>query len=376
MVSWVNIWQTSASVGVRYWAQAAARGASPLELASDGFRWLDHMTARRPPTWSTPNLVVESSGIMTLRDFSIAGADGVVPTLILPPQAGHHSCIVDYNADQSQVRTGLESGLTRMFVLEWLGATADTKDASIVDYLEAVRSAVARIGEPVNLIGDCQGGWLATIYATLYPADVETLTIAGAPVDYHAGDSAIADGAIAAGMTPFRLAVELGGGKLTGDFLLGGFIGLQPETEVSKHVELALNLDDEHYVERYREFQDWFAFTQPLPGPMFLWTVEHLFIGNELVQGTLEIAGHAVRLDEIRCPVNLLAGAQDHITPAAQVFALADHVGSLPGDVTQRLTSGGHLGLFMGSDALRSAWRPLFEELAARQPTPSEAALS
>ena len=363
---WLEICQATTSVGLRYWASAATQRATPLELAADGLRWLDLVTTRCAPDWSTPNRLIESSGIMALRDFGIAGAGAVVPTLILPPQAGHHSCIVDYSASQSQVRTALEAGLTRTFVLEWLGATQETKNASIVDYLESVRSAIARIGEPVNLIGDCQGGWLATIYTAMHPEDVATLTIGGAPIDFQAGDAAIADFVQAAGgMAPYRRAVELGGGVLNGHLMLEGFIRLQPETEISKHLELALHLDDDVYVERYREFQDWYAFTQPIPGNLYLWAVEHLFIGNELVRGTLEIDGRPVRLGAILCPINLLGGAEDHITPPDQVFALAEHAGSASTEITQVLTSGGHLGLFMGREALRTAWQPIFAGLAA-----------
>jgi len=58
----------------------------------------------------------------------------------------------------------------------------------------------------------------------------------------------------------------------------------------------------------------------------------------------------------IRCPVNLLAGATDHITPPAQAFALADAVSTPPEDIVRRVTSGGHLGLFMGREALRDHW--------------------
>ena len=46
--------------------------------------------------------------------------------------------------------------------------------------------SVELLGGRVNLIGDCQGGWLATIYAALHPERVNTLTIAGAPIDFHA----------------------------------------------------------------------------------------------------------------------------------------------------------------------------------------------
>ena len=371
---WLDLCSSSAEIGARYWQDAVARGATPHDLAVDGLRWLQIVGGRRAPGWTTPNVLASSSAIMALRDFSVGGSAKLVPTLIVPPQAGHHSCIVDFSPGQSQVLTARAAGLTSLYVIEWLGATPETKDVSVVDYLESVQEAIELIGRPVNLIGDSQGGWLATIYAALYPDDVATLTIGGAPVDFHAGEAAIADFTAmlsVGGMGPYRRLVEIGGGVLRGELMLGGFIGLQPETEVVKHLELMLHLDDDEFVERYTEFQDWYVFTQSIPGAMYLWAVEHLFIGNELVRGVLEIDGRPVRLGSIVCPVNLLAGSADHIVPSAQVFALADHVGTASSKVTKVSTSGGHFGLFMGRSELREAWLPLLESVAAQSRRPS-----
>ena len=114
----------------------------------------------------------------------------VVPTLVLPPQAGHDSCIVDFSAEQSQMQTIRAAGLERLYSLDWIGATQD--DEGRDDRRLPRRSSTppsSAIGGPVNLVGDCQGGWLATIYAALHPEHVNTLTIAGAPIDFHAGDA-------------------------------------------------------------------------------------------------------------------------------------------------------------------------------------------
>jgi poly(3-hydroxybutyrate) depolymerase len=62
------------------------------------------------------------------------------------------------------------AGLVRAFALDWIGATSDTCDSTVDDYLTFVERAIAHIGGPVNLVGDCQGGWLAAIYAALRPA--------------------------------------------------------------------------------------------------------------------------------------------------------------------------------------------------------------
>jgi|tagenome__1003787_1003787.scaffolds.fasta_scaffold20857616_1 poly(3-hydroxyalkanoate) synthetase len=342
-----------------YWASAIVEARTPLDMAVDGMRWWQIMTERRPPKWSTRNRVLRQTALTRLRDFTPASPSDVVPTLVLPPQAGHDSCIVDFSADQSQMRTIRAVGLDRLYSMDWIGATQVTKDATITDYLAEIEASVAEIGGPVNLVGDCQGGWLATIYAALHPEDVNTLTIAGAPIDFHAGDAVIHESVQVLSDEDLRFyknMVAVGNGVLKGDFLLGGFIAIKPENEVGKQLQLLAHLREDRHVDRYRAFEDWYKHTQDVAGPFYLWLVEHLFMGNELVGGTLSVDGAPVRLDAISCPITMLAGEADHITPPAQVFALADHVSTKPKDMLARTTTGGHLGLFMGTEALREHW--------------------
>jgi poly(3-hydroxybutyrate) depolymerase len=342
-----------------YWAGAIADARTPLDMAIDGLRWWQVMTDRRPPRWATRHEIVRRTPLTRLRDFSAAAPADVVPTLVLPPQAGHDSCIVDFSPDQSQMRTIAAVGLDRLYSLDWIGATQTTKDATISDYIGEVAAAVDLIGGPVNLVGDCQGGWLATIYAALHPENVNTLTIAGAPIDFHAGDAVIHESVRALSDDDLRFyknMVRLGNGVLKGEFLLGGFIAIKPENELGKQLQLLAHLREDHHVDRYRLFEDWYKHTQDVAGPFYLWLVEHLFVNNELVGGTLAVDGMPVELSAISCPINMLAGATDHITPPEQVFALADHVATPPEDMLGRTTTGGHLGLFMGTEALRDHW--------------------
>jgi poly(3-hydroxyalkanoate) synthetase len=314
---------------------------------------------RRTPEWASRHTVARRSPLTRLRDFTPERAADVVPTLVLPPQAGHDSCIVDYSTAQSQMQTILAAGLERLYALDWVGVTQETKDATVGDYLAEVRAAVEHAGGRVNLVGDCQGGWLAAIYAALHPEQVNTLTIAGAPIDFHAGDAIIHESVQALAdddLSFFHGLVASGNGVLKGEYLLGGFIVIKPENEVGKQLQLLAHVRDSRHVERYRAFEDWFKHTQDIAGPFYLWLVEHLFRDNELIRGELRIDGQTVDLGRIDCPVNLLAGATDHITPPDQVFALGDAVATAPELVTRRTTSGGHLGLFMGTEALRDHW--------------------
>jgi poly(3-hydroxyalkanoate) synthetase len=85
------------------------------------------------------------------------------------------------------MRAIIAAGLTHALSLDWIGATAATRDAGIEDHLQVLDDAVDHVGGLVNLIGDCQGGWLAAIYAALHPDRVNTLTLAGARIDFQAG---------------------------------------------------------------------------------------------------------------------------------------------------------------------------------------------
>src|SRR3954452_10539083 len=161
---------TAALRGVAdYWAGAIADARTPLDMAVDGMRWWQVMTDRRPPRWATRHKIVRRTRLTRLRDFSTPSPSDVVPTLVLPPQAGHDSCIVDFSPDQSQMRTIRAVGLDRLYSLDWIGRAQPRKYATLSDYFGEFAAAVDHIGEPVNLVGDCQGGWLATIYAALHP---------------------------------------------------------------------------------------------------------------------------------------------------------------------------------------------------------------
>ena len=369
----LSMWKTALVESARYWARLPARGFSPVTVFTDSLRWMELLTDRRAPTWSSPHEIVFSTPLARLRDFTAGSSDDIVPTLLLPPQAGHDSCIVDYSPTQSQVRTAQAAGLTRLFSLDWVGATAASKDATIEDYIAVIDRAVDHLGGRANLVGDCQGGWLATIYAALRPDAVNTLTIAGAPVDFHAGDPAIGKFVSTLGgndLAIYRRMVARAGGVMPGKDMLTGFILLKPESEVEKNFQLLSHLDDAEHVERYREFEDWFKHVQDIPGAFYLWILQHLFRDNALVRGTLRVGGEPVDLSRIRCPLNLLGGATDHITPPLQVFAAADHVSTLAADITRATTTGGHLGMFMGSEALREFWPTIFDNVAARSRRP------
>ena len=163
--------------------------AKAVAVPVDTALWGHETTNRKPPQWHSRNKVVLASPFALLRDFS-GGDDDVVPTLLFPPLAGHASCIIDKKG-QSQVQLCIKMGLTKLYSFDWLSCTTATKDTTEADRLDFITRAVDLIAGPegkVNIVGDCQGGWEAALWAAMHPERVNTLIVAGAPIDTSAGD--------------------------------------------------------------------------------------------------------------------------------------------------------------------------------------------
>ncbi|WP_072813061.1 DUF3141 domain-containing protein [Rhodococcus zopfii] len=340
----------------------ARRGAGPLDIVDDAAALVNVLTDRDRPGWAHPWPVVRHWPLARLRDCTVASpsAAGIVPTLLLPPQAGTDSCIVDHSTERSQVTALHAGGLTRLYCLDWLPATAETDGASIDEHLAVVAESVAQLGGRVNLIGDSQGGWLATVYAALHPGQVHTLTVAGAPTDFHAGRPGIGLlGSLPHGAGAAVAALLYDTGRALGVHLT------DPVGEVQRAMDLLAGLDNPDVIARITEQRRWFVWRQPIPAAFRDWIIEHLVVGNELAGGELVVGGRRVDLTAIGCPLTLLAGTGDLLAPPAQVHALAALVGTAPERITVYTVDDGHIGLFVGRRVLSERWTPIASAVAA-----------
>ncbi|WP_374572038.1 alpha/beta fold hydrolase [Phenylobacterium sp.] len=316
---------------------------------------------RKPPEWATPNKVALELHTLKLRDFS--RGDGA-PVLVLPPYAGHTSVIADFHAGQSLVSTLMDNGCARVISVDWKSATPAMRDYDIDNYLAEINVCVDELGGEVSLVGLCQGGWAAAMYAARFPAKVRRLVLAGSPIDTNAGDGAIKTMAHNTPMRFYESLVQSGDGLLKGGYMLEGFKNMHPAKQyVEKFVDLYEHVEDPSYIERFNTFERWYECTLNLPGAWYLQAVQQLFKENRLAKGTFVGLGRKLDLKDVTCPTYLLAGESDDITPPAQVFAAEHLLGSK--DIRKALAKGGHIGLFMGHGVLRDDWPAIARWLAA-----------
>lgn len=321
--------------------------------------------------WATPNNIIYEHQTLRLRHFpNPKSSSARRPVLILPPQAGHHSNLADYSPAQSLVRVFHSYGYD-VYVTEWLSAVFEQRNLGMNDYIRLTDEAVDEIRRrtgvyKIHLIGQCQGGWQAAIYTSLHQDKIATLVSAAAPIDVEAAPSMIIDDAQLP-MSFFEYLVATGNGLMQGKYILWGFKNMQADEHYMrkyKRLWKMIAVNDQEGLKRFQRFENWYEYTQQLPGRFYLEIIKNIFKQNNLTKpGTIKLDGRAVDLRNINCPVIIMAGQKDHITPPPQAFALKNYISTPREDVVEILTDGGHIGTLMGTESLREDWTAVTEVL-------------
>jgi poly(3-hydroxybutyrate) depolymerase len=340
-------------------AAASAMFEAELDVTSHNLKFLAEearITNSAEPEFATASTARLDLRTMVLRDYGVAEGSGL-PTLIDTPYAGHSSVIADYAGGQSLVQTLKAHGVTKLALTDWRSATADMKDLEVDQYLAEINVCVDDLGGRVNLVGLCQGGWMSAMFAARFPHKVASLVLAGSPIDADAGDGPIKTMAKTYPMSLYEGLVAQGGGLMPGRFMLAGWKGMHPDEQyVHKHIDLYEHIDDPAFLKKTELFERWYENPIDLPGRWYLQVIKSIFKDNLFAKGKFIALGRTLNLKTITCPVYLLAGDRDDITPHEQVFAAEGLVGTPPAQITKRLAPGGHIGLFMGSSTLRNVW--------------------
>jgi poly(3-hydroxybutyrate) depolymerase len=326
--------------------------------------WIE---ARRfeKPQWQSDNTVVLYDKAFRLRKFT-QNRTGT-PILVLGPQAGHHTCIVDYALPgQSLVALCRDNTDRPVYAVEWKSATPDRRNETIDDLIRQTDRCVEFLGGKAHLVGLCQAGWQSSIYAALYPSKVRSLVLGGAPIDFTAGGGKIQEIVQTMPFAFYAWLVALGRGVMRGRYIVTGFKNMNPyDRYVIDYWKLFSFINSEEHVERTRRFRRWYEYTQSVAGGWYKQAVFELFKKNRLVKGRLQVLRQYVDLKRITCPVVLIAGEKDDITPEPQLFNMERYVS---GDVLKMsVPNCGHIGLFIKKDALQNYWKPALDSVLTDQ---------
>ena len=341
-----------------FFAAAAASHASAsfFQRIADTYVRNDSDEAQLPePQWTTSSDVALELSTMRLRDFSTQPEGH--PTLVCAPYALHGANIADFAPGHSVVEALRGAGLARVFVTDWRSATPEMRYLSIDSYLADLNVAIDEIGAPVDIIGLCQGGWMALVYAARFPAKVRRLVLVGAPVDIRAGDSQFSRSAADAPFSAFENLIDLGGGRVLGHHVLELWAPALGADAVDRLLQVATGIAASRLRELEQRFDSWYALTLDLPGTFFLQTAQWLFKENRIAEGRFVALGRPVDLADVRVPMFLLAAHDDEVVARDQLFATADLVGTPSTAIEMATEPCGHLSLFLGARTIEGAWR-------------------
>ncbi len=322
-----------------------------------------HRQASPPLRWTTEHSVALALESVTLRDFSTRER-GEGSTLICTPLAFHRATIADFTTGHSIVAALRDSGIGNVYVTDWQPATSEMRYKSLDSYFSDLNVLVDSLPPPVDIIGLCQGGWMALAYAARFPHKVRKLVLAGAPVDIESGTSALSALAarVPAGM--FEHFVEIGNGTISGarvlEILAPGGVN---EAYMRLTLQIPPDMPADHLAALREAFDVWFWTTIDIPGRYYLDVVERIFKQNQLAASRLEVLGKAAVLSRVECPMLLVAADTDEFVAVEQLFAAGRLAG--PAAKVRTITvPGNHLGLFVGADSVRDTWPEIGRWLA------------
>lgn len=287
--------------------------------------------------------------------------------LLLVMATTNRGYIFDMVPGQSLVEYLLKAGYD-VFMLDWEAPRADERGLALADYvLDFLPSAVARVqqetGEDdITVVGYCFGGVLSVLWAALHPqAPMKNLVCFTTPVDFTGMEmfQAWADQRF---FDVDRLVDTFG--NCPADYLYTAFDMLRPGARIAGNIRLFDNMWNDEFVKSFRMFDRWAADMLPLPGEYFRDTVKKLLWGNQLYDGTLEIAGQRVDLAAITAPFLHVTAQHDHIVPSAASAPLAAMIGSTDKESVE--LKGGHVSLVAGGNAVRRLWPKLVDWLGER----------
>jgi poly(3-hydroxyalkanoate) synthetase len=353
----------SSSNGNKAEGAARSRGFTLPPVKENGGDWLrqfsDCLSPRGPEesAFATPNEIYRVLPTMRLRAFGGRSRSGSSATLIVAPLAAQDAAMADLMRGHSLVEVLRAAGNGPVYLTDWKSATSDMRSCSIDSYLSDLNVAIDDLGGDVDVVGLCQGGWLALIHAARFPGKIRRLVLAGTPVDVSVRPSAMT-----------RFVATLPSGKI-GDFD-------ESDTGVVAGGELLASLGAGHGHERaaietlqrnpssftdrdmraISTYESWCKRGIDLPVLTCQQMLTWLFRENRLAQGTFEALGQVIDLKRVRIPLFVLCGKFDDVTPKEQALSVFSLVGTGKARVRSLIATCGHFALFMGAGTLTREW--------------------
>ncbi len=345
--AWTSAWSQMIDAGMK-----AVRSSETLS----GQRQAEVEIAESPV-----DLVFQIDKVRMLKYRPLAKKKPNVPPVLICYGLFGRQTMIDLQEDRSLVRNLLADGI-EVYVVDWGTPTRADQYLSMDDYIDLyLGSCVEELvaingGKPVTLFGICEGGTFAAALAALRPELFAGLALAITPIDFRGepdefwqGEGFLNSWIQNLSQDDVDLIIDTYGmlpGALTGAI----FSSLTPMASLTKYNIGLANMDgDEAAILNFLRMEKWIADRPDHPGEAARQWLNELYRENQLVEGKFHVAGEAVDLRNISCPVLNIYALQDHIIPVSCSKALSNFV--KPNLYQEIGFPGGHVGVFVSRKA-------------------------
>jgi len=256
-----------------------------------------------------------------------------------------------------------------VFLAEWTDPGAHDQDRGLEEYahtlLEAcLREVTARTGAPrVVVAGHSLGGTLAAVLAARRPDLVAGLVLLEAPMHFGADAGALAPWIATAPHAGWLGSRHLG---VAGSFLDAASTAASPREFVTeRRLDLALALGDPARLATHLRVERWMLDELAMPSALFEDVVERLYRRDELMTGTLRVAGRSVGPASLSVPLLSVVDPRSAIVPPRSTLPFHEAAANrhklvlhYRGDVGVALQ---HVGVLVGRSAHRELWPRILE---------------
>ncbi|MBK1734122.1 class III poly(R)-hydroxyalkanoic acid synthase subunit PhaC [Halorhodospira abdelmalekii] len=269
--------------------------------------------------------------------------------------------ILDLTAERSWIRR-LRAAGHPVYLLDWREPQGADRFISLDEHIDgglaaaAVTIADRHDGQKPHLLGICQGGTFALCLAALRPNLLKRLVLLVTPVDFATPEDRLSQ--LAQGLDFERIGERLG--NISAHWLNAFFVALKPYRLLSqRYLDFPELAEQPQALEDFMRLERWMYDSPRQPRAAFTQFARDFYQRNGLLNGTLELCGEPLTLDQVRAPTLNIYAAHDHLVPAAAAQALRDHIGTP--HYREIAFAGGHLGVFIS----RRAHRELLPEVLA-----------
>ena len=327
-----------------------------------------------------PREVVWAAGKARLYRYASKHADPFPIPVLLVYALVLRPYILDLVPGRSLVEHLVDNGF-EVYLLDWGAPNENDGNTGLEEYVldrlpVVVNNVLARSsGSRVSVLGHCQGGTMAAIYAALHPGEaLRNLIMLAAPVDFAPPDPGP--------LGTWTLLTRRGypapewllgpSGNVPAD-VPGRLLQAATEALVSMWgwtealAELRDRIAEDEEQRAWLGAARWVDDAVPLVGRMFSQWMHELYQENRLIEGALRLRGRPVDLSRVEASVLNIAGTFDTIAPLAQTASTLEHLGS--NDVASLVVARGHVGLVVGPSTRSEVWEPMTEWLAERSTT-------